>query len=120
MKGFVFLMAVLSVGAFGRSVVCYRDGMRLSFEAYTDRDPVTLHGFTKDGDVDAGYRQFHSLLERSKCRDMAGYIDIKRSEVLVCGGEMYIPNGIYGQVITTTGGLENFLQLAAKQYWICK
>jgi hypothetical protein len=68
-----------------------------------------------------GYQVFNKILADSKkCEDMRSYVRITSSEIYLCEGEMFLPNGIYGQVILSHGALEVFKEsLATASGWNC-
>lgn len=60
------------------------------------------------------------LISSKKCRDLNLYLRLEKQQVLLCAGEMIVPNGIYGQVIMTNGAIEVFKNdVAPSAGWNC-
>ncbi len=83
---------------------------------------------------------FKELLKAyKKCEDITNYVRLEKtevehilhelpvirakkaeSEVLLCEGEMFAPNGIYGQIILSNGAIEVFKNtIAPASGWNC-
>ena len=102
---------------------CNNGGDTLSFYVNSHMgDGPTLYGLKlNDSKNDSGYAAFSNILSASKkCEDLSSYSRVTKGEVLICAGEMFASNGIYGQVILTMGGLEVFKEvLAPLSGWKC-
>ena len=68
------------------------------------------------------YDTFTDILVNSgKCLDIQPDVPVKGKEIFICEGELFAPNGGFGQVFLTSGSIEVFKnRLAPISNWHCK
>lgn len=124
MKSLVALFAVfLSFNAFAdvSGFECKRGADTLAFKYNVGHETILYGLKLNNSHSSEGHEVFNELLKSSAdCSDLASKLPIAWSEVLLCGGEMIVPNGIYGQVILSEGGLHVLKnKIAPYSGWNC-